>query len=176
MTPLGMGLFAGRQRRRQRDRASGVLRDYLDAPAPDRNTPAAELALLAVDFETTGLDAATDVLLSIGFVAVDGVGQATGDASVYAEQGAQPFSGVSVTTAGVTLLQGAIPAATGEVAVNRLAADPELGRSKDDLMRIEAADILASPLFASSALVAAAELAAAAEAAAAEAAVADRLS
>ena len=29
----------------------------------------------------------------------------------------------------------------------RLAADPELGRSKDDLMRLEEADILASPLF-----------------------------
>lgn len=56
-------------------------------------------------------------------VAVDGVGQTTGDASVYAEQGSQSFSGVSVATAGVTLLQGAIPAATGEVAVNRLAAD-----------------------------------------------------
>jgi probable Rubsico expression protein CbbX len=30
---------------------------------------------------------------------------------------------------------------------HRLAAQPELGRSKDDLMRIEEADILASPLF-----------------------------
>jgi probable Rubsico expression protein CbbX len=46
---------------------------------------------------------------------------------------------------------------------HRLAADLEVGRSKDDLMRIEAADILASPLFASSALAAAAELAVAAE-------------
>jgi hypothetical protein len=30
----------------------------------------------------------------------------------------------------------------------RLASEPELSRSKDDLMRLEAADILASPLFA----------------------------
>src|SRR6266567_7294412 len=30
----------------------------------------------------------------------------------------------------------------------RLAADPEVSRTKDDLMRLEAADILASPLFA----------------------------
>jgi hypothetical protein len=50
----------------------------------------------------------------------------------------------------------------------RLAADLEVGRSKDDLMRIEAADILASPLFASSALAAAAELAATAEPAVAD--------
>jgi probable Rubsico expression protein CbbX len=50
---------------------------------------------------------------------------------------------------------------------HRLAADLEIGRTKDDLMRIEATDILASPLFASSALVAA-ELAAATEAAIAD--------
>ncbi len=37
---------------------------------------------------------------------------------------------------------------------HRLAADPEASRSKDDLMRIEPADILASPLFASSSLAA----------------------
>ncbi len=30
---------------------------------------------------------------------------------------------------------------------HRLAADPELSRSKDDLMRIEPADIIASPVF-----------------------------
>ena len=46
---------------------------------------------------------------------------------------------------------------------HRLAADLEIGRSKDDLMRIEAADILASPLFASAALAAAADLAVAVE-------------
>jgi probable Rubsico expression protein CbbX len=49
---------------------------------------------------------------------------------------------------------------------HRLAADLDIGRSKDDLMRIESADILASPLFASTAL--AADLAAAAEAATAD--------
>jgi probable Rubsico expression protein CbbX len=47
---------------------------------------------------------------------------------------------------------------------HRLAADLEVSRSKDDLMRIEAADILASPLFASSALAVAAESAGAGQA------------
>jgi probable Rubsico expression protein CbbX len=51
---------------------------------------------------------------------------------------------------------------------HRLAADLDVGRSKDDLMRIEAADILASPLFASAALAAAAELAVAGEPAVAD--------
>lgn len=68
-----MGLLTGWKRRRQRGQATGVLKDYLDTPAPPRNTAAAELALLAVDFETTGLDAASDDLLSIGFVAVNGI-------------------------------------------------------------------------------------------------------
>jgi AAA lid domain len=34
----------------------------------------------------------------------------------------------------------------------RLAADPELSRTEDDLMRLEPADILSSPLFATSSL------------------------
>ncbi|WP_131106080.1 FtsX-like permease family protein [Ornithinimicrobium sufpigmenti] len=55
--------------------------------------------------------------------AVDGVGRITGDASTYAEHGSDFFAGVSVPTAGATLLQGAIPTATGEIAVNPLAAD-----------------------------------------------------
>jgi hypothetical protein len=35
---------------------------------------------------------------------------------------------------------------------HRLAADPELSRSKDDLMRIEPTDILTSPVFSTSAI------------------------
>ena len=34
---------------------------------------------------------------------------------------------------------------------HRIASDPELSRSKDDLMRLEAVDILSSPIFALSA-------------------------
>ena len=39
---------------------------------PGPATPASELRLLAIDVETTGLDPARDVVLSIGFVPVDG--------------------------------------------------------------------------------------------------------
>lgn len=67
-----MGLFARVRRQRQQDRAVGALKDYLAVSPPDRDIPAAELPLLAVDFETTGLDATTDHLLSVGFVAVNG--------------------------------------------------------------------------------------------------------
>lgn len=54
-------------RRRQ---ARGFLADYFAAPTPPRDTPLAELNLLAVDVETTGLRAGRDQLLSIGWVPV----------------------------------------------------------------------------------------------------------
>ena len=50
----------------------GPLRDWAQAGTPPPATPAEQLRLLAVDVETTGLDPATDRLLSIGFVPVDG--------------------------------------------------------------------------------------------------------
>lgn len=59
--------------RRPQESAIGPLKDFLAVPAPDRRTPAAELPLLAVDFETTGLDPDTDRVLSIGYVAVNGL-------------------------------------------------------------------------------------------------------
>lgn len=46
----------------------GALRDFLSYPFPNKNTPFEELPILAVDFETTGLDAVNDKLLSVGFV------------------------------------------------------------------------------------------------------------
>ncbi|NNG19700.1 DNA polymerase III subunit epsilon [Naumannella sp. ID2617S] len=63
-------------RRRRERQASGLpegpLKRLLLTPTPTSDTPLAELSLLAVDVETTGLDPATDTLLGIGFVPVDG--------------------------------------------------------------------------------------------------------
>lgn len=64
------------QGRRERAHAAappGPLRDYLAHPYPDLGTDVAELPLLAVDIETTGLDPVKNRLLSIGFVPVDGL-------------------------------------------------------------------------------------------------------
>lgn len=62
-----------RARLRARDRApAGALRDYLSAAPPARTTPLGELPLLALDFETTGLDARDAHIVSIGWVPVDG--------------------------------------------------------------------------------------------------------
>ncbi|GHF89289.1 exonuclease domain-containing protein [Thalassotalea marina] len=45
----------------------GPLKDFLATPFPDLSCPVNELPLVAVDFETTGLDAVADKLLSVGF-------------------------------------------------------------------------------------------------------------
>ncbi len=53
-------------------RASGPLKAFYAVPAPEAATPASELGLLAIDAETTGLEPATDAVLSLGHVPVDG--------------------------------------------------------------------------------------------------------
>lgn len=58
-----------KKRKRLLKRApEGPLRDFLAVPFPDPKTPINELDLLAVDFETTGLDPVNDKLLSVGMV------------------------------------------------------------------------------------------------------------
>lgn len=46
----------------------GALKHYLSVPLPDKSTPIKDLDILSLDFETTGLNAIFDQLLSIGFV------------------------------------------------------------------------------------------------------------
>lgn len=49
----------------------GPLHDFLSVPFPALDTPLGKLPILAVDFETTGLDAKADKLLSVGFVSLE---------------------------------------------------------------------------------------------------------
>ncbi|WP_236702669.1 exonuclease domain-containing protein [Thalassomonas actiniarum] len=49
---------------------NGPLKAFLSVPFPDKNTPVFEVPVLALDFETTGLDAKKDQLLSAGFVEI----------------------------------------------------------------------------------------------------------
>ena len=46
----------------------GVMRDYLSAPFVDKATPLQQAPVIALDMETTGLNAKADRILSIGAV------------------------------------------------------------------------------------------------------------
>lgn len=48
-----------------------ILRKYLETPLADRNKPISELEFLALDFETTGLDAKNEAILSIGYTVIN---------------------------------------------------------------------------------------------------------
>lgn len=49
----------------------GALKEFLSTPFPQPSTPIVDVPMLSVDFETTGLNARKDKLLSVGFVNVD---------------------------------------------------------------------------------------------------------
>lgn len=69
---LGRLTATGRRRHAAGRLPDGPLRRYLETPPPDPDTALADLPLLAVDMETTGLDPRRDRVLSVGFVPVDG--------------------------------------------------------------------------------------------------------
>ena len=48
----------------------GPLKEFLSVPFADKKMPIRDVELLALDFETTGLNAKTDKLLSVGYVPV----------------------------------------------------------------------------------------------------------
>ena len=62
----------GKKRSRLADAArAGPLKDYLEYAVPDDKDQLKCTNMLAVDFETTGLDAKKDEILSIGFVEIN---------------------------------------------------------------------------------------------------------
>lgn len=61
-----------RQRKRLLSKApEGPLREFLSEPIPDMNCPYTQVPLLALDFETTGLNPKVDHILSAGYLDVD---------------------------------------------------------------------------------------------------------
>jgi DNA polymerase-3 subunit epsilon len=60
--------FEARRKRQLKKAPAGPLADFLSVPFPCEETYFADLPILSVDFETTGLNAVNDKLLSVGFV------------------------------------------------------------------------------------------------------------
>lgn len=61
-----------RRRRRLKKTPAGPLHDYLAVPFPEPSSDYRKVDYLAIDLETTGLDAKTDHILSVGHVVVRG--------------------------------------------------------------------------------------------------------
>ena len=93
-----------RRERALRGVAPGPLHDYLSVPTPAEQTPLADLRLLAVDIETTGLDPRRDRVLSIGWLDVDGGRIELGSAGqvVVRDAGGAAGVGQSATVHGLT--------------------------------------------------------------------------
>lgn len=93
-----------RRRRALRRAPDGPLRRYLEVPLPAPSTPLADLPLLALDLETTGLDPGADRMLSAGFVPVDGDAIDLGGARalVVRDGGGAAGVGASATVHGLT--------------------------------------------------------------------------
>ncbi len=79
MNIFGRFTAQGRRDRALADLPDGPLRALLAEPASDLRLPLDHVRLLAIDLETTGLDPRTDHMLSVGYVAVDGLTVLLGD-------------------------------------------------------------------------------------------------
>lgn len=63
--------YETRRKQQLRKAPAGPLRDFLSVPFPAPKTDIHDTPILAVDFETTGLNAKTDQILSIGCIAME---------------------------------------------------------------------------------------------------------
>ena len=93
-------------------RATGPLKAFYDAPAPDDRTPLEELPLLAVDVETTGMEPTKNQLVSIGWVPVNG-------------------TRVDLAGAGYVILRGSEGFSVGSSATIHHLTDDEIARGMD---------------------------------------------
>jgi len=63
--------YETRRKRLLKKAPEGALRDFLSVPFPDPKGSIKNTPILAVDFETTGLNPAKDQILSIGFILIE---------------------------------------------------------------------------------------------------------
>jgi len=63
--------YEAKRKRLLKKAPEGPIKDFLSVPFPDPKTPIDETPILAVDFETTGLNADKDQILSVGFITIE---------------------------------------------------------------------------------------------------------
>lgn len=63
--------YEAKRKRQLKKAPDGVLKDFLSTPFPENTKSVANTPILAVDFETTGLDPAKDQILSIGYILIE---------------------------------------------------------------------------------------------------------
>ncbi len=63
--------YEAKRKRLLKKAPEGPLKNFLSVPFPALDTPINQVPILALDFETTGLDANVDKLLSAGFVTME---------------------------------------------------------------------------------------------------------
>ena len=85
-----------RRRKLAMQAAPGPLRDFLQTPWPSPDSDAREVEFAALDFETTGLDAQRDSILSAGWLALHGTAIDLGTAQHRILRSAQPLPEQSV--------------------------------------------------------------------------------
>lgn len=63
--------YEAKRKRLLKKAPHGPLRNFLSVPFPEPDTPIDRVSLLAVDFETTGLNPARDQILSVGYIKLE---------------------------------------------------------------------------------------------------------
>lgn len=63
--------YEAKRKRLLRKAPEGVLKEFLSVPFPDVEEKIENIPILAVDFETTGLNSKKDQILSIGYIAIE---------------------------------------------------------------------------------------------------------
>ena len=63
--------YEAKRKRLLRKAPDGPMKNYLSVPFPAPDTPINRVPMLAVDFETTGLNPARDQILSVGYITLE---------------------------------------------------------------------------------------------------------
>jgi DNA polymerase-3 subunit epsilon len=84
------------------DSGARLMRDYLATPLPQRRIASGDAGLVALDFETTGLDPRNDHILSIGLVGIDGLSIRLASAQHHLVNDAGPIPERSAVIHGIT--------------------------------------------------------------------------